>query len=97
MPIYEYQHLENTCGPCESRFDAWQRMDEPELAHCPACGKPCKRVLSACYVAAGERHLLKENHFSKRGFAQYRKEEKGQYRKTAGDGPNTLSLKSNGE
>jgi putative FmdB family regulatory protein len=91
VPIYEYRPLEEACDHCRGRFEAWQKMSEPALAACPECGRPCERVISAPNVQSGSGHVLKDSHFSKRGFTQYRKVDKGKYEKTAGPGPDKIS------
>lgn len=50
MPIYEYQ-----CRSCAHRLDALQKMSDPELTDCPACGKPTlsKQVSAAGFRLAG--------------------------------------------
>lgn len=35
MPIYEY-----ACKSCGHRLEAMQKMSDPLLTECPACGKP---------------------------------------------------------
>jgi putative FmdB family regulatory protein len=43
MPIYEYR-----CGACGRDHEALQKVSEPPLKVCPACGKPkLKKQLSA--------------------------------------------------
>jgi putative FmdB family regulatory protein len=43
MPIYEY-----ACSNCDHRLDALQKISDPPLVDCPACGKPgLQRLLSA--------------------------------------------------
>lgn len=43
MPIYEY-----ACSNCDHRLDALQKISDPPLVDCPACGRPgLKRLLSA--------------------------------------------------
>ena len=43
MPIYEYQ-----CRECGYRLDALQKMSDPRLRDCPACGRPgLKKLVSA--------------------------------------------------
>ena len=43
MPIYEYR-----CGACGHEHEALQKVSEPPLTKCPACGKPkLKKLLSA--------------------------------------------------
>ena len=43
MPIYEYR-----CGECGQEHEVLQKVSEPPLTQCPACGKPAlKKQLSA--------------------------------------------------
>jgi putative FmdB family regulatory protein len=43
MPIYEYE-----CGSCGHRLEAIQKMNEPVLKDCPACGESAlKKLISA--------------------------------------------------
>ncbi len=43
MPIYEYE-----CGSCGHRLESIQKMSDPALKDCPACGKPTlKKLISA--------------------------------------------------
>ncbi|CAN5351825.1 zinc ribbon domain-containing protein [soil metagenome] len=43
MPIYEYQ-----CRSCDHYLDALQKLSDPLLTDCPACGKPAlRRLISA--------------------------------------------------
>ena len=42
MPIYEYE-----CRSCGKRTELLQRMDDPPLAACPACGGEVKKLFSA--------------------------------------------------
>jgi len=43
MPIYEYR-----CEACGETHDALQKVNDPHLTECPACGKPAlKRLISA--------------------------------------------------
>lgn len=93
MPIYEYAVAEATpgCAHCATRFEVLARINDPELTHCPQCGAPVTRLISVASVIGGNAHVLKESHFSKHGFTQYRKAGGGVYEKTAGDGPKFIS------
>ena len=43
MPIYEYR-----CKSCGHELDKLQKMSDPPLIDCPACGKPTlKKLISA--------------------------------------------------
>jgi|UPI0005502D69 putative FmdB family regulatory protein len=41
MPAYEYE-----CRGCGGHFERRQKMSEPEVAACPACGGTVKRLIS---------------------------------------------------
>lgn len=41
MPTYEYE-----CGTCHRVFEVRQRISEPALETCDACGGPVRRLLS---------------------------------------------------
>lgn len=42
MPIYEYR-----CQACHHEFETMQKMSDPELTDCPACGEPqLKKLIS---------------------------------------------------
>jgi putative FmdB family regulatory protein len=45
MPIYQYR-----CAACGEEHEALQKVSEPPLTQCPACGKP---ALSKLLTAAG--------------------------------------------
>ncbi|MCB1610603.1 MAG: zinc ribbon domain-containing protein [Xanthomonadales bacterium] len=93
MPIYEYTATDpaQSCEQCAHCFEILARISDPELAQCPNCGNPVKRVISVASVIGGNAHVLKESHFSKHGFTQYKKAGGGVYEKTAGDGPKYIS------
>lgn len=43
MPIYEYR-----CQSCNHDLEVMQKMSDPELSDCPACGQPqLKKLISA--------------------------------------------------
>lgn len=43
MPIYEYR-----CQACQNELEAMQKLSDPELIDCPACGQPAlKKLISA--------------------------------------------------
>jgi putative FmdB family regulatory protein len=91
MPIYEYAAVAAGCAHCASRFDALQKMNDAPLTVCPQCGGAVTRVISVPSVAVGGSHVLKEEHFSKRGFTQYKRAGNGVYEKTAGRGPKFIN------
>lgn len=43
MPIYEYR-----CNVCSHELEVIQKLSDPELSDCPACGQPeLKKLMSA--------------------------------------------------
>jgi putative FmdB family regulatory protein len=90
MPIYEYEHDAESGPPCKARFEVLQRLDEPPLAECPECGRPCHRVFSSFAATSGRKHVLSPKNLEKHGFTQYRKAGGGYYEKTAGEGPRVI-------
>lgn len=50
MPIYEY-----ACQACGHTLESMQKMTDPQLTDCPACGKPMLRKLisAAGFVLKG--------------------------------------------
>ena len=50
MPIYDYQ-----CSECDHQLEAIQKMSDPVLTDCPACGKPAlkKQVSAPAFRLAG--------------------------------------------
>ncbi len=91
MPIHEYFPLQGPgCALCCYGFERLHGAHEAPLSHCPACGTPLRRALSAPTILEGQAHVLRESHLARHGFVQYRRAEKGRYEKTAGDGPETI-------
>ena len=86
MPTYEYRPLE-PCARCGEVLEVFGPVSLSDLKQCPECLRPVERLLSASSVAIGSAPLQQETQFSKKGFTQYRKVEKGLYEKTAGSGP----------
>ena len=42
MPIYEYR-----CQSCDHELEVMQKLSDPELSDCPACGQPdLKKLIS---------------------------------------------------
>jgi putative FmdB family regulatory protein len=50
MPIYEYQ-----CSECGHELEKLQKLGDPPLSECPACGRPAlsKRVSAAGFRLKG--------------------------------------------
>ncbi|MCX7545300.1 FmdB family zinc ribbon protein [Marinicella gelatinilytica] len=99
MPIYCYRQTEqNGCDLCRHGFELRQKITDVPLQHCPECGVPVNKIITAVHVhtglTSGGGHTLSEKNISKQGFTQYRKVGPGQYEKTAGkQGPDQFNAK----
>jgi putative FmdB family regulatory protein len=91
MPTYAYQPDDRSCAYCVYGFERLEKLADEPLRACPACGQPCHRALAAPAIVTGTAHLLREKHIAEHGFSQYRRTAKGEYEKTTGDGPDTIS------
>jgi putative FmdB family regulatory protein len=47
MPLYEYEVSEGGCEICGGKFTLRRSLSAPELAHCPACQKPVRKIISS--------------------------------------------------
>ena len=91
MPIYEYKPLTDTpCTHCSSGFEVLQKLSEPPFGFCPECGTEVRKVLSAPSVPRSDQTLAPDN-LERHGFTQYKRSSQGEYVKTAGKGPRTIS------
>jgi putative FmdB family regulatory protein len=56
MPIFEYQSdpPERGCSRCAKGFAHLHRGAEASLTHCPDCGAPLRRLISAPAVGASK-------------------------------------------
>lgn len=91
MPVYEYEPTtQASCVHCQGGFERLQRISEEALSACPACGAPCKRVLSLVSVSKTGSDILSPTNLARKGFTQYKRAGDGVYTKTAGSGPDTI-------
>lgn len=90
MPLYEYQAIGESCPHCRDRFEILQAFSDPALTACPECHNPCERVISAPNHRISKGDILSPRNLEAKGFSQYRKVKPGEYKKTAGKGPETL-------
>jgi putative FmdB family regulatory protein len=91
MPLYDFECSNASCVNATTTIEMFAKSAEVDAQCCPLCNALLKRVISAANSAIGQSHLLKEKHFSERGFTQYKKIGGGVYEKTAGDGPRYIS------
>lgn len=84
MPLYDYAPASGRCKQCNGRFEAFQRLAEAKLTHCPACNKPCTRMLTA--AALGGRYSTSNSRVKETGMTKYVKAGDGYYERAAGTG-----------
>ncbi len=80
MPIYEYEVEGGECNLCGGRFELRRPVDRSELADCPVCRKPVKKVISLSNTPK----ILKPVSISdakKAGFTVLERRDKGVYEK----------------
>ena len=95
MPIYVYEIIREDDDAPET-FEVIQRMSDPPLTQHPDTGVPVRRVLAAPSIggmwsdsAMGK--STSDDNLKRLGFTKYVKTGDGQYEKTVGSGPNSLS------
>jgi putative FmdB family regulatory protein len=79
MPTYEYEavNLETGCARCRQPFDCVQRMADPPLAVCPACGKPVRKIISCPSIGASTSSF--DSRAKNKGFHKLQRLGKGEY------------------
>ncbi len=65
MPVYEYEHLEDTCD-LGKIFEVRQSISEQELARCPGCKAPVRKIVSRPNISTPKTNTeLKDLGFTK--------------------------------
>lgn len=82
MPIYEY-----ACEACGHALEAMQKMSEPALTDCPACGKPAlkKQISAAGFVLKGGGWYATDFRDKGKAKADAKKEDKQDTKAATGD------------
>jgi len=88
MPIYEYEPTDHDCLICEGRFEVLQAIGAEAFELCPTCGLPCKRVVSRATFKASV--SADPDRAGKKGFATFKRAEKGVWEKIGGEGPDYM-------
>jgi putative FmdB family regulatory protein len=97
MPTYVYgpkdgKSAGRSCDVCANQFEIAQRMSEDALEKCPKCGAEIERVITAPNLNGVGLMGRKpsDSRMSQAGFTQYKRQGKGYYEKSFGQGPSTL-------
>ena len=86
--MYEYEPVDWDCAICLGRVEALQSVKDAPLEDCPTCGLPVRRVVSRPAFAISKAPLLAKA--GSKGFATYKRAEKGIYEKVDGEGVDML-------
>jgi len=85
MPLYDYAAVSKGCRHCKGGFELMQKLSEPKLKKCPACGAPVERVISAVPVH-GKYSTKSDSKIKDLGMTKYVKTSDGSYERTVGQG-----------
>ena len=78
MPIYSYELISGDCKVCGGRFDLRRPLDRPELAACPLCRKPVRKLIGPVHTPKVTKPLSISD-AKNAGFKIYQKRDKGVY------------------
>jgi len=83
MPIYEYEHVEETDCELGQQFEIRQSIKDDRLTVCPSCGKAVRRLISKTYINTP----MTDSELKSKGFTKLVRRDKGIYENvTARDG-----------
>ncbi|NLB54340.1 MAG: zinc ribbon domain-containing protein [Lentisphaerae bacterium] len=79
MPIYEYQAKdpEKSCEKCLHPFEELQKISDPTLTKCPACGNLVRKIISVPSVGGSVSGF--DDRAKSAGFSKFQKLGKGEY------------------
>jgi putative FmdB family regulatory protein len=79
MPTYEYEakEPEKSCERCRQPFEVIQRISEPPLTACPACGQPVRKIISLPSIGPSASGF--DDHAKNKGFHKLKRVSKGEY------------------
>ena len=81
MPIREYKaaSAEESCAHCRDGFEFLHKTVDLVLEHCPQCGSPVTKMISAPNVGSSKSGF--DNRAKNLGFHKLEKRDKGTYEK----------------
>jgi len=82
VPLYDYAAVGKGCPKCRKGFEVVQKLSEPKLKKCPACGKPVERIIGA--VGVHTKFAMSKSRLNDLGMTKYVKTSDGSYERTAG-------------
>jgi putative FmdB family regulatory protein len=78
MPLYEYELCEGECKVCGGHFALRRPASAPELAKCPLCKKPVRKIISL-FNTPTKLKPLSVTDAKKAGFAVLKRIGRGEY------------------
>ena len=75
MPIYDYEHIDETGPDCTPQFELAHSISE-KLESCPRCGKPIRKLVSRF---SHHKNVLGTANIKEKGFTRLRRKDKGVY------------------
>ncbi len=75
MPLYEYEHTDNTGSKCTKIFEYSHSISDP-LSNCPECGLPVRKRVTRFGVAE---NILSASNIKEKGFQRWVRKDKGVY------------------
>jgi predicted nucleic acid-binding Zn ribbon protein len=90
MPTYVYAVVkpDGSLGP---EFEYIQPLSATPLTVHPETGEPVRKIITSPSILSHTSGLLSNENLAKKGFTKYVKNGDGTYKKTAGEGPNSIS------
>jgi putative FmdB family regulatory protein len=83
LPVYEYTHEGEGCSVYGNTFEIMQKMNDPPLSACPACGEKVRRLISLIHVSMP----TTDSRYKELGFTKLVRRDAGVYENvTAMDG-----------
>jgi putative FmdB family regulatory protein len=93
MPIYEYEHIDESCG-LGKRFELMRSMSDAPLHCCPECNAGVRKLISSPNISTPKTNSELRN----LGFTKLVKRDDGVYENvTAGGGKNKMVIRDKPE
>lgn len=75
MPVYDYEHSDETGPDCKTQFELAHPMSQT-VEDCPKCGHPVRKIVSRF---SHHKNVLSTSNIKEKGFTRLRRKDKGVY------------------
>jgi putative FmdB family regulatory protein len=81
MPVYDYEAKDASlsCPYCREGFECVRALADPRLEHCPKCGSPVTKIISAPAIGRSKSKL--DDRARNAGFTKLKRTSGGEYEK----------------